>query len=100
MSSALHQFSCAKTTVTANAIVSQICTTVIVNSVLSLIIYLALLKLDIVLECDLEETDHPAPTSTMNVRIFSPDRKTDEFLVLEKVSESRLEWKYHGSVKL
>ena len=53
--------------------------------------------LDIVLECILEDTDHPGPT-TMNVQIFSPERKTGEVLILEKIS--RLLWKHHGDVKL
>ena len=53
--------------------------------------------LDIVLECNLGDTDHPGPT-TMNVQIFSPERKTGEVLVLMK--GSRLVWKHHGSVEL
>ena len=53
--------------------------------------------LDIVLECNLEDTDHPSPT-TMNVQVFSYERKTDETLILKKVS--RLVWKYHGVVKV
>jgi len=52
---------------------------------------------NIVIECDLEETDHPGQT-TMNVQIFSPERKTGEALIMEKIS--RLVWKHHGSVKL
>ena len=36
--------------------------------------------LDVVLECNLEDTDHPGPT-TMNVQIFSPERKTGEALI-------------------
>ena len=53
--------------------------------------------LDIVLECSLEETDHPGPT-TMNVQIFSSERKKGETLTLEKISG--LVWKHDGSVKL
>ena len=53
--------------------------------------------LDIVLECILEDTDHPGPT-TMNVQIFSPERRTGEALTLTKIS--RLVWKHHGSIKL
>jgi hypothetical protein len=53
--------------------------------------------LDLVLECDLEDIDHPGP-NTMNVLIFSPERKTGEALILKKIS--RLVWEYHGSVKL
>jgi len=34
----------------------------------------------------------------MNVQIFSPERKTGEALILEKIS--RLVWKHNGSVKL
>ena len=55
------------------------------------------LLLDIVLECNLEDTDHPGP-SMMNVQISSPERKTGEVFVLEKVS--RLVWKHHGGVKV
>ena len=61
----------------------------------SLISKLFSILLDIVLECDLEDTDHPGPTS-MNVQVFSHERKTDEALILEKVS--RLVWKHHGGV--
>jgi hypothetical protein len=53
--------------------------------------------LDIVLECNLEDTDHPAPT-TMSLKILSPERKMGEALILKKIS--RLVWKHHGSVKL
>ena len=63
----------------------------------SLISKLFLILLDIVLECNLEDTDHPGPT-TMNVEIFSPERKTGESLILKEIS--RLVWKHHGSVKL
>ena len=60
-------------------------------------LYLISILLDIVLECNLEDTDHPGPT-TMNVQIFSPERKTGETLILEKIS--RLVWKHHGDIKL
>jgi hypothetical protein len=63
----------------------------------SLISKLFSFLLDIVLECDLEDTDHPGPT-TMNIQILSPERKTAENLVLKKIS--RLAWMHHGSVKL
>ena len=53
--------------------------------------------LDIELECSLEGTDHPVPTK-MNVQIISPKRKTDEALILEKISG--LVWKHRGSVEL
>ena len=53
--------------------------------------------LDIVLECNLEDTDHPGPT-TMNIEIFGPEREMGETLILKKIS--RLVWKHHGSVKL
>ena len=53
--------------------------------------------LDVVVECNLEDSDHPDPTM-MNVEIFSAERKTGEALVLKKVS--RLVWKHHGDVKL
>ena len=52
---------------------------------------------DIELECSPEETDRPGPT-TMNLQIFSPERKTGEALTLEK--KSALVWKHDGSVKL
>ena len=63
----------------------------------SLVSNLFSILLDIVLECNLEDTDHPGPT-TMNVQIFNPERKTSEALILEKVS--RLVWKHHGAVKV
>ena len=78
-------------TATANAIASQVSD----RQFRSLISILNLL--DIVLECNLEDIDHPGPT-TMNVQIFSPERKTGEALILDKIS--RLVWKHHGSVKL
>ena len=53
--------------------------------------------LDIVLECNPEDTAHPGPT-TMNVDIFCSESKTGEALILEKISP--LLWKHHGSVKL
>ena len=53
--------------------------------------------IDIVLECNLEDNDHPGPT-TMNIQIFSPERKTGEALILKKISP--LVWKHQGSVKL
>jgi hypothetical protein len=53
--------------------------------------------LDFILECNLEDTDHPGPT-TMNVQISSPERKTSEALILKKIS--RLVWEHHGSVKV
>jgi hypothetical protein len=53
--------------------------------------------LDLVLECDLEDIDHPSP-DTMNVQIFSAERKTGEALILKKIS--RRVWEYHGSVDL
>ena len=53
--------------------------------------------LDIVLECNLEDTDHPGPT-TMNVQIFSPEKKTGEALIFKKISG--LVWEHHGSVKV
>ena len=77
-------------TATANAIVSQVSDRQF-RSLISISILL-----DIVLECNLEDTDHPSPT-TMNVHIFSPERKTGEALILNKISQ--LVWK-HGSVKL
>ena len=58
--------------------------------------YLFSILLDIVLECNPEDTDHLGPT-TMNVQIFSPERKTGEALILNKIS--RLVWKHHGNVK-
>ena len=58
---------------------------------------LSSILLDIELECSLEGTDHPVPTK-MNVHIFSPERKTGETLVLERIS--RLVWMHRGSVKL
>ena len=61
------------------------------------LIYLFSILLDIVLECNLEDVDHPGPT-TMNVQIFSPERKTGEALILRKIS--RLVWKHHGDIKL
>ena len=67
---------------------------VIVNSIHW---YLFSILLDIVLECNLEDTDYPGPT-TMNVQIFSPERKTGDALILNKISQ--LVWKHHGSVKL
>ena len=63
----------------------------------SLISKLFSIFLDIVLECNLEDTDHPGPT-TMNVQILSPERKTDEALILKK--ESQLVWKHQGGVEL
>jgi hypothetical protein len=63
----------------------------------SLISELLSILLDIVLECDLEDIDHPGP-NTMDVHIFSSDRKTGEALILKKMS--RLAWEHHGSVKL
>ena len=59
--------------------------------------YLISILLDIVLECDLEDSDHPGPT-TMNVQICSTGSKTGEALILKKIS--RLEWKHHGDIKL
>ena len=59
--------------------------------------YLFSILLDIILECNLEDTNDPGPT-TMNVQIFSPERKTGEALILNKIS--RLVWKHHCSVKL
>ena len=63
----------------------------------SLISKLFSILLDIILECNLEGTDHPGPT-TMNVQISSPERKTGEALILEKVS--RLVWKHHDVVQV
>ena len=54
--------------------------------------------LDIVLECNLADTDDLSPT-TMNVMMFSPERKTGEALILKK-KVSRLAWKHRGSVEL
>ena len=53
--------------------------------------------LDIVLECNLEDSDHPGP-SMMDIEIFCPERKTSEALILKKVS--RLVWKHDDGVKL
>ena len=53
--------------------------------------------LDIVLECYLDDADDPGPT-TMNIHVFSPERKTGEVLILKKIS--RLVWKHLGTVKL
>ena len=53
--------------------------------------------LDIVLECNLEDNDHQGP-NTMNLQIFSLERKTGEALILKKIS--RLVWEHHASVKL
>ena len=53
--------------------------------------------LDIVLECNLEDIDHPGP-NTMNVQIINHESKTNEALILKKIS--RLVWEHHGSVKL
>ena len=53
--------------------------------------------LDIILECNLEGNDHPGPT-TMNVEIFSPERKTGETLILKNVS--LLVWKHYGRVEV
>ena len=78
--------------VTANAIVSQV--RVIANSVHW---YLFSISLDIVLECNMEDIDHPGPT-TMNLQVFSPEKKTGEALILKKIC--RLLWKYYGSIKL
>ena len=55
------------------------------------------ISLDIELECSLEGTDHPVPTK-MNVQIISPERKTGEALILEKMSG--LVWKHRDSVEL
>ena len=59
--------------------------------------YLFTILLDIVLECNLEDTDHPGP-ATMNVQIISPEREMGEALILEKISQ--LAWKHHGTLKL
>ena len=53
--------------------------------------------LDVVLEYSPDDSDHPGPT-TMNVQIFSPERKKGETLTLGKISE--LVWKHDGSIKL
>ena len=53
--------------------------------------------LDIVIECSLEDTDHPGP-NTMNVQIFNPESEMGEALMLKKIS--RLVWEHHGNVKL
>ena len=64
----------------------------------SLIIKLFSILLDIVLECNLGDTDdHPGPI-TMNIQIFSPGRNPSEDLILEKIS--RLAWKHSGVIKL
>ena len=63
----------------------------------SLISKIFSILLDIVLECILEDTNHPGPTS-MDVQIFSAERKTSETLILEKISQ--LVWKHHSSIKL
>ena len=60
-------------------------------------IWAVLNLLDIVLQCNLEDIDHPGP-NTMNFYIFSLERKTGEALILKKIS--RLVWEHHGSVKL
>ena len=77
---------------TADGIVSEV--RMIANSVRC---YPFSILLDIVLECNLEDIDHPGPT-TMNVQIFSPERMTGEALMLDRIS--RLVWKHHGSVNL
>ena len=76
---------------TANDIVSQ----VRVIRFCSLISILNLIRH--VLEYNLEDIDHPGPT-TMKLQIFSPEKETGEALILKKIS--RLLWKHHGSVKL
>jgi hypothetical protein len=63
----------------------------------SLISELFSILLDIVLECDPEDIDHQGP-NTMNVHIFSSERKTGEALIMKKIS--RLVWEHHGSVKM
>ena len=63
----------------------------------SLISELFLILLDIVLEFNLEDIDHPGP-NTMNLHIFSTERKTGEALILKKIS--RLAWEHRASVKL
>ena len=59
--------------------------------------YLFSILLDIVLECDLEGTNHPAP-STMNLQIFSAEQETSKVLILKKMF--RLVWKHYGCLKL
>ena len=63
----------------------------------SLISKLFLILLDIVLECNLEDTDCPGLTM-MDAQIFSPERKTDEALIFKNISQ--LVWKHDGSVKV
>ena len=59
--------------------------------------YLISILLDIVIECTVDDPDHPGPT-TMNVEVFRPERATGEPLTLEKISS--LAWQHKDAIKL